>query len=307
MISANALWGVLSLLGCDTTTSIDGTVVDGMTGKPAGGHRLIATAIPEDAPLTCKSFEAEVKEDGTFLFDKLCGGIAYRVASDKEDLWLAEANELPTDDAAPPTELKIWRAPKTAGLYRLAADGSIEPLTTDADVKRETIRGSTEKVRYPSTIPKAVKSIGPDEHLVLVGQETIDRIQIHPLVASDTRIFGDDATKVTMDPWHYVGVTFTDDTTWTASTATIDSSKVIDKSKDDRVVRYIPGTAIPSGRYAALADDDVRMIIVDFGAPPADAVAGAAPTEPSAADATADNDGEGPEAEAQAAEQPAAR
>lgn len=304
MISASGLWVVLSLLGCDTTTSIDGTVVDAMSGKPAGGHRLIATAVPEDAALTCKTFEAEVKEDGTFVFDKLCSGVAYRVASDREDIWLAEVDELPTDDAAPPMEIKIWRAPKAAGLYRLAADGTIEALTTDADVKSETIRGSTEKVRYPSTIPKAVKNIGPDEHLVLVGQDTIDKVEIYPLIASDTRIFGEDGTKVTMDPWHYVGVTFTDDTTWTASTATIDQAKCTDKSKDDRVVRYVPGTAIPSGRYAALAADDVRMIIVDVGAPPADtAVAGAEPANGTpTADATADNDGGG---EGEAAKPPA--
>lgn len=282
MIGASGLWVVLSLLACDTTTSIEGKVVDAMTGAPAGGHRLIATAIPEDAALTCKTFEAEVKEDGTFVFDKLCNGVAYRVASDREELWLAEADELPTDDAAPPVELKIWRAPKAAGLYRLTADGTLEQLTTDADVKSEQIRGSTERVRYPSTLPKAVKNIGPDEYLVLVGQETIDKVEISPLVASSARVFGDDATKVTMDPWHYVGVTFTDDTTWTASTATIDEAKVVHMSKDDRVVRYIPGSAVPQGRYAALADDDVRMIIVDIGAPAVNdaPTADAAPEEP---------------------------
>jgi len=293
MITASGLLVVLSLGGCSTTMSIDGTVVDAMTGKPAGGHRLIATAIPEDAALTCKTFQADVKEDGAFVFDKLCSGVAYRVASDREDIWLAESDELPMDAAAPPIEIKIWRAPKAAGLYRLAADGSIEALTTDADVKQETIRGSTEMVRYPSTMPKTVKNIGEDEYLVLVGQDTIDKTKIYPLIPSGPRMFGDEATKVTMEPWHYVGVTFTDDMTWTASEAAIDMTKIVDKSKDDRVVRYIPGTAIPSGRYAALAADDVRMTIVDMCVPAADtAVAGAEPgTETPTADATADNDG----------------
>jgi len=263
---------VLGLAGCDTTTTAKGHVVDAMTGKPAGGYQVVANATNADAALTCKTFQAAVAEDGTFTFDKLCSGTTYALSSDREEIWFADAAEVGgATAAAEPVEIKVWKAPKNPGLYRLGADGTLEGLTTTADVKTERIRGSEERVRYPSTIPKTVPTIGPDDYLVFVGQDTIDGLKILPLIPSGTRVFGDDVTKVTMDAWNYVGVTFTDDTTYTMSAATMDSSKVVDKSGGDRVVRYVPGTAIPAGRYAVLRDDDVRMMIVDFGTPSTEA------------------------------------
>jgi hypothetical protein len=286
-----SVWSlVFGLAGCDTTTTVQGHVVDAMSGKPAGGYSVVANATNADVALTCKTFQTTVAEDGTFTLDTLCSDTSYALSSDREEVWFADAAEV-GGDAAPEgvIEVKVWKAPKNPGLYRLDAAGTLEGLTTTADVKTERIRGSDERVRYPSTIPKTVPTIGPDDSLVFVGQDAIDGLKVHPLIPSGMRVFGDDVTKVTMDPWNYVGITFTDDTTYTMSTATIDAAKVVDKSGADRVVRYVPGTAIAAGRYAVLRDDDVRMMIIDFGAPSTDAAVAdgepAAGEMPGAADA----------------------
>jgi hypothetical protein len=305
---------VLALAGCDTTTSVQGHTVDAMSGKPIGGYRIMATSTKEDAAMTCKTFEAPVADDGTFTLDKLCKDNTYTLAAgaDREDIWFADGAEIggPTP-AAGPVEIKAWLAPKNPGLYKLDATGHLEGLTTSADVKSEKIKGSEERVRYPSTIPKTVPTIGPEDYLVMVGQDTMDKMQIYPLIPSGQRVFGDDVTKVTMDPWNYVGVTFTDDMTYTSSTAAIDASKVVDKSAADRVVRYVPGTALAPGRYVALRDDDIRMVIVDFGAAPTDAAVADAPGDgaggsPGEMPGAADAPGAGEPGGDAAAEQPPA-
>lgn len=260
------LAATLSLLlsACGGTT-VEGKVVDGMTGEPIGGYKIVAKATSEDASLTCQFKEAEVAEDGTFKLLDLCGGTPYHLEPDREDVWLAEVNEVPDGGFGGPTELKAWRAPKGPGLYKLSG-GEIEPLQTAADVKREQIRGTETKVRYPSTVPNKVPLVAPGDHLVLVGKGTIEETKLFPLIKSGERVFGDAGTKVTMQPWVYVGVEFQDDKTFEEVEAEIDSSKFLEKSKDSRMARWIPGSAVKEGRYAALKEGDRRMYILDFGA-----------------------------------------
>jgi len=251
------------LAGCSSTT-VEGRIVDGMLGTPAGGFKLIASATAEDAGMSCQFMEAEVAEDGTFALEKLCLGSAYKLKADRDEVWLADVDEVPDGGFPAEVELKVWRAPSGSGLYVSSAAG-LEPLKTVSDVARETIRGTDVQVRYPEIVPNKIRRIGPEEHLLIIGQGTIENTKILPLIPSGERVFGDDSVRVTMEPWPYVGVEFEDDTTYELRTTTFDAAKVLDKEKGDRVARWIAGDAVAAGRYAALKDDDRRMYIVEFG------------------------------------------
>jgi hypothetical protein len=277
-------WGLAAVVGCSTVT-VEGRVVDGLNGQPIQGpYRMKATATSGDVALSCKVFDAPVGADGAFKFDRLCPGTAYRLETDSEEIWLVDVDEVPDGGFGQPTDLVAWRVPKGAGVYKLAG-GELLALKTDAGVEVVSIWKSPEKVRYPDPIPNKMTHIGPEDHLVLVGKSAVEELKFHPLLESGTRKFGDEKAAWSMDPWWYVGVKFTDDTTFERVDAQLDSSKVIDKAKGDRQARFIPGSAMPPGRYAILRDDDRRMFLVEFGetasAPvPAPAPAAPAPAAP---------------------------
>lgn len=266
------LFGLVgTLVGCSTVT-VKGRVVDGLNGQPiAGPYRIKVKAKSADVALSCQLFDAPVGEDGTFLFDKLCPGTAYQIETDREELWFVDVDEIPdggfNQGEPQQVDLTAWRVPKGAGVYKLSG-GELSPLKTDSDVKSVQILKSTEKVRYPENIPNQMSTIGPDDHLLLVGKAAIDELKMYPLVQSGARKFGDGDVIWTMEPWWYVGVTFEDDTKFARSDAPIDSAKVIDKEKGDRRARIIPGSALPEGRYALLREDDRRMYLIAFGKQP---------------------------------------
>lgn len=268
------VWVVLS--GC-STVKVEGRVVDGLSGEPvAGPYRMRATAVQSDLAMSCQFFDTEVGADGKFTFDRLCPGTAYKLETDKEDLWLVEVDEAPDGGWGTPTDLTAWRVPKASGLYTLSK-GELVALRTDADVKKETILGTEQTVRYPNTVPTNVALVGADDYLVQVGKAAVDELKFYPLVPSGIRKFGKGDIVYTMEPWVYLGMKFSNDTTFEEVKTEFDAAKVIDKAKGDRKARYVSGAALAEGRYAILKDDDRRMTIVDFGKPPAPEAAPAAP------------------------------
>src|SRR5688572_32071420 len=110
-----SVWSlVFGLAGCDTTTTVEGRVVDAMSGKPAGGYSVVANATNADVALTCKTFQTTVAEDGTFKLDQLCSDTTYTLSSDREEVWFADAAEVGGAEAPEGvTEVKVWHAPKT--------------------------------------------------------------------------------------------------------------------------------------------------------------------------------------------------
>jgi hypothetical protein len=269
-------WGLAAVVGCSTVT-VEGRVIDGLNGQPIPGpYRMKATTTSADVALSCQVFDTAVGADGSFKFDRLCPGTAYKLETDRDDLWLVDVDEVPDGGFGQPTDLVAWRVPKGGGVYKLSG-GELLALKTDAGVETVSIWKSPEQVRYPDPIPNKMTRIGPDDHLVLVGASAIDDLKFHPLLESGTRKFGDEKRAWSMDPWWYVGVKFTDDTTFERVEAPFDSSKLIDKEKGDRRARFVSGTALPAGRYAILRDDDRRMFLVEFGEPSAAAPAPAAP------------------------------
>lgn len=246
--------------GCSSPTA-SGTIVDGMTGEPIANTRLVANA-KGPAGMTCQTFDATTNEQGAFEFKGLCDG-EYGLKLDDENLWMAEVDTIP-DGGAENLDIKVWRAPAGAGLYRLSG-GEIESIRAAGDIMKEKIKGTDELAHYPANIPNRVPVIGPDDHLVIVGKSAVEQTRIDPLVPSGPRIFGDDEVEVKMDAWSYIGIQFTDDTTFERLTATIDESKLLTKEKGDRVTRYIPGSAIPAGRYVAWRPEGRGLVILDFG------------------------------------------
>lgn len=274
----------LALVGCSTVT-VEGRVVDGLNGEPiAGPYRMKARATSSDVAVSCQSFDTAVDERGAFKFDRLCPGTAYQLETDRDDLWLVEVDEVPDGGFGTPTDLLAWRVPRGAGVYRLSG-GELEVLKTVADVESVTLWKSKEKAKYPANIPNALPAIGPDDHLVLVGKTAVEELRFYPLIETGTRRFGDEKVTWTMEPWWYVGVKFTDDQTYERLDASFDTSRVVDKQKGDRMARFIPGTALPEGRYAVMREEDRRMYLLDFGkaqAPKDPAAQDPAPQDPAA-------------------------
>jgi len=253
---------VALLTGCSTVT-VEGRVVDGLNGQPiAGPYRIKAKATAPDAAMSCQFFDTEVDKDGKFKLDRLCSGTPYVLETDRDDVWFVDVDQIPDGGWNQPTDLTAWRVPKGNGLYKLS-NGTLEALKTVADVKIATPFKSDQTVRYPELIPNEVKVIGPDDYLVMVGRTAVENLKFQPLVRSEARRLDDDTT---MEPWFYIGVKFTDDSHFEAVTAALDPGKVLEKRKGEREARFVPGAALPAGRYAVLGDDDHRLYMLDFGA-----------------------------------------
>ncbi|MEQ1503454.1 MAG: hypothetical protein ABMB14_14555, partial [Myxococcota bacterium] len=262
MVSARmvGVLGWLGLAGCSTVT-VEGRVVDGLTGEPIPGpYRIKAAAKdPQNAAMSCQTFDTEVGADGKFVFDHLCAGSGYVLAPDRDDLWFVEIDEIPDGGWGQPTDLTAWRVPKASGVYHLA-NGALTMLKTSSEVTADPVFGTDQRVRLPDNIPDQVQLIRADEYLVLVGKSAVDELKLEPLVESGTRKFGTpDAPYTRPGPWWYLGVKFVDDTTIERVEAKLDPAKVVDKVKGDRHGRFVSGGAVPAGRYGLSKDGDRFM------------------------------------------------
>lgn len=266
-LSALALTSAVVLVGCSSPTA-SGKLVDVINGNaPIAEMRLIAEA-SGSASLTCSTFEATTDANGMFKFDGLCSGTGYKLKPGNENLWLAETDEIP-DGGGEGLEIKAWRAPKGSGAYVLTGTELLS-VKTSADIKKEPLwKSETEFAEYPATLPKKPALIPADGHLVLVGERAVELTKFWPLIPSEERKFGSPTTtKITMDPWSYIGIAFTDDETFERKTAEVDAGKVVKMEKGDRKVAWIPGSALPAGRYAMHKEGDGRTTVVDFGSAP---------------------------------------
>ncbi|NCG18311.1 MAG: hypothetical protein GWP91_04770, partial [Rhodobacterales bacterium] len=207
--------------------------------------------------------------EGKFAINDVCTGTAYSLTIMDDTWWAPELGEI-ADGGIQGLTIEAWRNGTGGGLFHLAGN-EFQSVRTSADVKSDPIMESDTKVRYPNTVPKQVTRIAVGEYLVIVSPESIENLEIFPLIKSGERHFGDAESTVTMDPWSYVGIRFTDDTTFEEVSAVIDQSKVTEKQAGDRAGRYIAGDALPAGRYAILAPKGRSITIVDFGAEVAEA------------------------------------
>ena len=287
-------------MGCNP--SVNGQVVDGLTGKPIvglkeGGDpakdqlRMMAQAtttvkktqpknpadptdtevITSDVPaygMSCAAKSSEIGPDGTFTLADVCLGetdYSLAIGPDK-NYFLGDINGFTKGETVEGTvTVKAWRAPNGAAINILGADGtSLKAVRSRQKAKSETITGTEEKVFYPQGI-KGVPLVGAGEYLVLAGKANAG-LGLHPLINSDARVFNNGETEVKMQPWSYVGTKFADDKTFERVAAKLDESKVVTVEKGDHIVKFIPAAAVAEpGRYVVFNEGDKNMYLVDFG------------------------------------------
>ena len=262
---------IAPLAACNPGGTHQGTLVDGLTGEPRDGVRLLARS-SDAADLTCQVREATTDAAGAFVFENTCAGATYTLAAADDSLLLDGALELKGgEQTVTPEGYTAWRAPtKGTGVFKLSND-LLKPLKTFADVHTETVVESDVKVRYPTLKPVKVSGLDKGDWLVIVGQANVDRLKVHPLILGDSvRAFSGD---VTIDNHVYIGVKFNTDTDYELVDAQLDADKIRNVSVGDHVVRFIAQDAVPEGRYALLGDSDKRTFVMDFGEPHVNATA----------------------------------
>lgn len=263
--SARSLLFVLACTGC-ASEPLPGTLINGMTEAPVGDVILIAKATDPAAEFRCKGFEATVGADGGFVFEDMCPELTYTLSLNKPGLWLAELDQIPGTPPDAPLVVPVWPAPEGSGLYKLSG-GELSAIKTADDVRSDPVQGTEHLIRYPRHRGRRGTALAEGEHLLVVGSESIERLRFFPLIPSEARRFGPGGA-VHMPPHEYVGVRFDSDTEYAEVEAELDRSKVLEKRKGERVVRWIPTEALATGRYAVLADDDKRMYILQIGEAP---------------------------------------
>lgn len=259
------------LAACSPGGNHQGIVVDGLTGTPREGVRVLARSA-DASDLTCQVREATTDATGAFTLENTCAGATYNVAAADDGLLVEGALQLKGgEQSTSPASYTAWRAPtKGTGVYKLSAD-SLKPLKTFADVHTETVVDSDVKVRYPTLKPVKVSGLDKGDWLVIVGKSNVDRLKVHPLIPDDSvRAFTGD---VTIDNHVYIGVQFDTDTDFELVDAQLDTDKVRNVSVGDHVVRFIGHDALPEGRYALLGDSDKRTFVLDWGTPKVEATA----------------------------------
>ena len=273
-------------VGCNVT--VEGKVVDGMTGEPVAGRtadmapdkglRLLMKAITTDekgkvsdnaaAGAMCMIKESMVGEDGTFSVPDVCASASdYSIELSDKTLFLAETDSIPMGyDGAAPLELKVWRAPKGTGVFELKGS-DLARVGSATDIRTDFIFKSEEKVMSPKEF-KTIPVIEAGEYLVLSGKAT--EYQVIPLINSDKRRLGKAANVsrewVDQAPWAYLGVEFASDTKFERKTAGFDDAKVIKKAKGKRAASFVAHDAVAAGRYVIMPEGGKRGWIVDFGA-----------------------------------------
>jgi hypothetical protein len=270
-----------------SSVSVEGTLVDGISGAPVPGPKVItAKAVSPDATMGCQFLSGDVGADGTFSVSGLCGGTKYELDLDDDSWWLADGSEVPDGGFPGPTKLAAFKVPKGAGLYIRAADGAFEELKTAGDLKSEKLFDSDTRVKYPAEIiEEHVPVLVAGQHLVLVGKSVVDEMTFQAVVPSGARKFdggkgppAGNTLTINMAPWMYLSARFVDDKTIEKVEPGVDLSKAIVKRQETRAVEWIPFEAMQPGRLSVMREGDRRMYLVDVGAklpkpPPAPAPA----------------------------------
>ena len=253
--------GLVALAACSSGGSVQGTVVNGLTGAPLQGARVLARS-QDTTDLTCTVREATTGVEGSFRID-LCAGATYSLGLGDKTLMLGKAHTVDgASTADAPLSLVGWRAPSGSGVYRLSED-ALSPLRSFSDVATETVLGSDETVRYPKLKPVRVAAIEAGQHLVLAGPGHADEMELVPLVADEgkRRFAGD----ISIEDHVYLGVRFASDTEWERVNVNPDPAKVHAVDNGQHAVRFIAAEAVPAGRYAVLGPGDQQTYVFDFG------------------------------------------
>lgn len=251
----------LFLVGCGGPSEYRGVLNNGMGGSPLGAVRIVAKASPIPPDLTCQVREATTAADGTFTLTDLCRKQNYVMSIPAPTLQMEGNTVVAATEGEGAIEHRAWRSPDGHGVYRLQGE-SIASLPTFADVASDVAKDGT-TVRYPEMKPTGkVITIGKGDFLVLAGKRTIQKMQLHPLVAQPERVR---LERDIIRDHVFIGVSFDGAGTPTQQKAVIDDSKVTEVLIRGEGMRFMAHDAVPAGRYALLGDEDARVTILDFG------------------------------------------
>ena len=252
------------LLGCSDRTAV-GKVVDAMSEQPITDLRLVARA-QAPADMSCQVLEATTDAAGEFLVQGACADIPYLFEAGDNTIFLAGApgftGGVPHDGVQ---TIQAWRAPPGDGVYVLKGS-EIFAMRVASKVAELPLWKSTEKVLYPEAVPARLPKLGPTDHLIISGANTIQRMALHPLIKHDGPLrFGSKNHYFDMDAWSYIGRRFTSKEEHEAVAAQLDESKVIKLMERDRALKYVPGAALAPGVYAMLGEGDQRVYLLEVG------------------------------------------
>ncbi|MGB0639671.1 MAG: hypothetical protein ACPGTU_10080 [Myxococcota bacterium] len=253
--------GVLLVLSGCADLGYRGVITNGMDGSTMSGVRVVATATPRSADLTCQVRETTTLEDGSFEFENLCRDQLYLLDLPKGNLQLSGVSGIKGGEQLTTGELQAWRSPEGQGVYRLNGE-KVQPIPTFSDVTVDAgLNG--EVVRYPDLRPTGrVITIEPGMHLIISGKRNVKDKKFFPLIQDEGRR----RLRSGIITNHvYFGVKFKSDKEMVSVPALMNQSKVRDVLLQGRPTRYISSDAFPPGRYALLTDIEDRVVIVDFG------------------------------------------
>ncbi|MFN7144087.1 MAG: hypothetical protein ACK4YP_09940 [Myxococcota bacterium] len=232
-----------------------GRLVDARTDAPVPDAEV--RLVPSND--ACPTVPVKTDAEGRWSASGLCGEAAWTVTPGDTGWYLPEP--VP---AGPDALLRVYRAPPDPGVYTIAGV-TVTPLVTHTVLDTVRILDGTDEVRFPVEIPGALPRIHGDAALLLVG-DVLPDLAFAPLVPSpERRWFGTKAAPRAVDPWVYLGVHFSSDTAWERVPAPLDTTKLTTVG-GPRPLRYVPGDALPPGRYALPTADGARAFLVDFGA-----------------------------------------
>ena len=250
----------VALSACSADPSAaGGRLVDGRTGAAVAG--VAVTLAPSDTACTAPLTTTDA--DGRWSAPGLCADATWTITSGDAGWYLPAP--LP---AGPDVTVTVWRAPPADGVFLVAGADAL-PVVTHTVLDTVRVFDSAEEVRFPVEIPGVVPRVRAGDALLVAGPILPD-LTFSPLVPSpERRWFGNKDAPEPIDPWVYLGVKFTSDTTFERVTVVMNDAHVA-TAGGDRALRYVSAAALPAGRYALPTADGSRAFLFDFGDPPAD-------------------------------------
>ncbi len=247
--------------GCAPKGTYDATLVDALTNEPLANARALLKTQSND--FACQVFETTSDDAGVVHFEGMCADYDYTLTV-PDGAWKVEDMTIPGGEVGLTATVKLWPLPGKAGLWLRNASGELESVSTASDITTDRIWDSEESVRYPDQVPARLPRVEEGAYLVVAGDAALAKT-LHPLLQSEHIRLGTPDKYFNMQPWHYIGVSFEDASTFTRHEAEIDATKIVKGNPVGTSVQYWPMDLVPAGRYALLADDDKRTYIVDFG------------------------------------------
>ena len=249
--------------GCAPKGSYDATLVDGLTNDPLANTRVLLKTESND--FACQVFETTSNDAGQIHLEGMCADYEYTMSL-PDGAWTLPAMTIAGgQQGLSGGNVKVWPLPGPAGIWLRSADGELSSVSTASDVTTDQIWESEESVRYPNQVPARIPRVDEGSYLVVAGDVNLSKT-LHPLLKSEHIRLGTPDKYFNMQPWHYIGTTFENASTYERHEAVIDSAKIVTGNPDGTSVQYWPADLVPAGRYAFLGDDDKRTYIVDFGA-----------------------------------------